>query len=458
MSDADVAEGSGSEDEVARARLVASQIASTKRQQKDKNGRSLENMMEELDMDAYDEEEVEERLFGVGTYYDNPEDDPNIEGGDDESEMDEMELRATDLVFLAARNEDEVGHLEVYVYEAADNVQGGNLFVHHDIMLPAFPLCVGWMGFNPKEPDAPGSLAAVGSMAPGIEVWDLDVVDAVDPVVVLGGVDEERSAEEKKKRKKKGKKATLVFQPGSHEDAVMSLSWNSHVRNVLVSGSADATVKVWDLAKCECAQTLTHHVSKVQSVLWNPAEANVLATGGFDHRAYVLDMRDPEHNQLRWEVTADVETIAWHPEQPTVFLVSSEDGMVCAFDARLGAGSKPMYRLQAHDKATTALSFCPAIPGLLATASTDKRVKLWDVSSAAPGLLATEDVHTGAVFAMQFCPANPLLLAAGGAKGLASVWDIRESATVARRFPKEMSALVREHGGSAAGEGAAEDN
>ena len=103
---------------------------------------------------------------------------------------------------------------------------------------------VGWMGFNPKEPDAPGSLAAVGSMAPGIEVWDLDVVDAVDPVVVLGGVDEERSAEEKKKRKKKGKKATLVFQPGSHEDAVMSLSWNSHVRNVLVSGSADATVKV----------------------------------------------------------------------------------------------------------------------------------------------------------------------------------------------------------------------
>ena len=80
------------------------------------------------------------------------------------------------------------------------------------------------------------------------------------------------------------------------------------------------------------------------------------------------------------------------------------------------------------------------------------------MSSAAPGLLATEDVHTGAVFAMQFCPANPLLLAAGGAKGLASVWDIRESATVARRFPKEMSALVREHGGSAAGEGAAEDN
>lgn len=39
-----------------------------------------------------------------------------------------------------------------------------------------------------------------------------------------------------------------------------------------------------------------------------------------------------------------------------------------------GAGSNPLYRLSAHDKATCALSFCPAVPGLLATSSTDKKV------------------------------------------------------------------------------------
>lgn len=39
-----------------------------------------------------------------------------------------------------------------------------------------------------------------------------------------------------------------------------------------------------------------------------------------------------------------------------------------------GAGSAPLFTLAAHNKATCALSFCPAVPGLMATASTDKKV------------------------------------------------------------------------------------
>ncbi|MCI05905.1 putative WD repeat-containing protein C17D11.16, partial [Trifolium medium] len=44
-----------------------------------------------------------------------------------------------------------------------------------------------------------GNFLAVGSMGPSIEIWDLDVIDEVEPCVVLGG-------KEKRKKGKNGKK------------------------------------------------------------------------------------------------------------------------------------------------------------------------------------------------------------------------------------------------------------
>jgi len=64
--------------------------------------------------------------------------------------------------------------------------------VHHDFSLPSFPLAVEWMDC-PPEPVAAGqsatvgSYVAIGTMQPGIELWDLDVVDAMEPVAILGG-------------------------------------------------------------------------------------------------------------------------------------------------------------------------------------------------------------------------------------------------------------------------------
>ena len=80
---------------------------------------------------------------------------------------------------------------------------------------------------------------------------------------------------------------------------------------------------------------------------------------------------------------------------------SSEDGLVACYDARKGGKSAPLYRLSAHDRPACALTFCTAVPGLLATASTDKQVlpNYLPTSSfpppppppspAVPGLLAT---------------------------------------------------------------------
>eukprot|EP00882_Tetradesmus_deserticola_P017158 GHRQ01018364.1.p1 GENE.GHRQ01018364.1~~GHRQ01018364.1.p1 ORF type:complete len:162 (-),score=78.49 GHRQ01018364.1:635-1120(-) len=159
------------------------------------------------------------------------------------------------------------------------------------------------MDCNPGSSSTKGNMVAIGSMDPGIEIWDLDVADAVEPAAVLGGRQPPAAAEAaqaaaggsakkkaKQKAKKKAAKAEQQLRPGSHSDAVLGLSWNREYRNVLASASADGTVKVWDVAAQVCEHTLSHHNGKVQAAAWNPAESPVLLTGSFDRTAALVSM------------------------------------------------------------------------------------------------------------------------------------------------------------------------
>lgn len=50
------------------------------------------------------------------------------------------------------------------------------------------------------------------------------------------------------------------------------------------------------------------------------------------------------------------------------------------------------------------------------------QVKLWDVSSEQPSLVAASDMGVGAIFSAAFCAESPFLVAAGGAKVSYGFW------------------------------------
>merc|ERR1711957_788498 len=153
-----------------------------------------------------------------------------------------------DNMLVVGKIEDEFAAIEVYVYEPTT----GNLFVHHDIMLSSFPLCLDWPPVEPSSLEGTnatmGNYAIVGTFYPDIEIWNLDVLDAITPTISLAGIDANTLQKKKKQNKKKNNNDVY-----GHTDAVSSLQLNQHRKNMLASGSADSTIKVWDLIQCKPA-------------------------------------------------------------------------------------------------------------------------------------------------------------------------------------------------------------
>jgi hypothetical protein len=98
---------------------------------------------------------------------------------------------------------------------------------------------------------------AVSTFDPAIEVWDLDVIDSLQPVAVLGGYSEGDASTGPQKRSKKKKRRKEDLKEGSHTDSVLSLAWNQSHRNILASGSADHHIKVCLLQLPGCSPLKT---------------------------------------------------------------------------------------------------------------------------------------------------------------------------------------------------------
>lgn len=412
----------------------------------------IDDELAEYNLDDYDDEDEGEQMGIFNNikglaFHSRGEADPYITldsaGADsDDEEREDLQILPTDNIILAAKTEDDVSHLEVYIYED----DSANLYVHHDILLPSFPLCLEWINYSAAkaQPDVTTSGGvnniAIGTFEPDIEIWDLDTLDALYPTTILG------AKAGSKRRKKKNDKY--------HTDAVLGLSANPNAKNLLASASADETLKLWDLSTGTCAKSYNFHRDKVSAVQWNPKTATVLATGGYDRRTIVSDARMPDRPVQSYDVASDVENLAWDPFDEHVLYTSTDDGVLFAHDTRRAGGdsSGPLWRIQAHDGTLSAFSVSPLAPGLIATGGQDKQIKLWSTMSARPTMLTARDFDIGKVFSLGFLPGDGMQLVAGGSNGIVRVWDTLTNPGVRKAFKSNQALakrLAREDRGAA---------
>lgn len=404
---------------------------------------------------------------------------------DTQEETQELQVYPTDNMVLATRTEDDVSYLDVYVYDDGagfhDNeipveegdkadpdvarglVRDSSLYVHHDLMLPAFPLCVEWLNYKPgSNSDDPANFVAIGTFDPQIEIWNLDCIDKAFPDVILGEPSENSMASLSNKKNKKKKNAHVTTH---HTDAVLSLAHNKQFRSVLASTSADHTVKLWDLNHATAVRSLQsiHNNKNVSSSEWHPSNGSILLTGGYDSRLALSDVRIENEKEMSkyWSVTSgeEIETATFVDDN--IILCGTDSGNIYSFDIRNNSESKPVWTLKAHDSGIASLSVNKFVPGLMTSgAMGEKAVKLWKFPTDAnkdtmkgPNMVLSRDFDVGNVLSTTFAPDIEVagtMVIGGVNKGL-KLWDVFSNRTVRKSFGSELHSLqkaARETAGS----------
>eukprot|EP00924_Labyrinthula_sp_SR-Ha-C_P000967 snap_masked-scaffold_7-processed-gene-9.42-mRNA-1 protein AED:0.13 eAED:0.13 QI:0/-1/0/1/-1/1/1/0/425 len=315
----------------------------------------------------------------------------------EEEDYDDFRLKPNDRVFLVANSEDEYSSIEVQVYDETE----GNFFVHHEITVPTFPLCLS--NIAPTGKTVNGNYVAIGSFSPIVEIWDLDVINVMEPVAALS-----------------------VPAKGPEEElAVMSMDYTSLSGDEhLATGDSENMIHLWDLKQNSILRSFTHHKDKVQSIRFSPREANILLSGSFDRTIQVFDARDNRKSSTKYKLSADCEGAEWAKHDPFQVVSASEDGKVFLFDLR--KPGQTLLSFVAHDQEHGVGDLALNNRGLLATCSRDETVKIWNMKENEAKLILDKEMKVGELFTVDFCLENDLLLATAGEKGEIALWNLSE--------------------------------
>jgi len=220
------------------------------------------------------------------------------------------------------------------------------------------------------------------------------------------------SASAKKETPPNNSRPELVLQTG-HAMRVDGMAFSPD-GTLLVSGSADNTVKLWDTASKREVRTLAGHAGGVKAVAFRP-DGQWVASGGIDGNIKLWEVATG--NQMRnMAGNGSVTTVAFSPDGRYFAAGNMERGVKLW---NLKSGQEGLS-LPGHSGAIMSLAFS-SDGRWLASGSLDRTVKIWNTETGSEQ--RTLMGHSDRVTALGFSP-DGRLLATGSLDTKVKLWNV----------------------------------
>lgn len=208
---------------------------------------------------------------------------------------------------------------------------------------------------------------------------------------------------------------------GQHKGPIFALKWNKR-GNYILSAGVDRTTIIWDAASGVCTQQFSFHSAPALDVDWQTN--NSFASCSTDQCIHVCKLGTDKPIKTFQGHTNEVNAIKWDPQG--ILLASCSDDMTLKIWSM--KQDTCVHDLQAHSKEIYTIKWSPTGPGtqnpnmnlILASASFDSTVRLWDVEKGA--CIHTLTKHTEPVYSVAFSP-DGKFLASGSFDKCVHIWS-----------------------------------
>lgn len=221
-----------------------------------------------------------------------------------------------------------------------------------------------------------GISMASGDWDGGLCVWNVPTSqDDTDAVPTHKGK-KRKGSSSKPHSKREIKEVSPTYYFKAHSNNISGISWSHDTPNALITCSWDHSIKSWDVESQN--NVLTLNGSKVVTCLGRCHNSDIVATGHPDCSVRLWDMRNSNKNDgnvfdgtLRPSHKSWISAVQWSPTDPFVLASASHDGSLKVWDIR---SSLPLYTVKAHAKGSKALCLSFA-DGVIFSGGSDCLVK-----------------------------------------------------------------------------------